>query len=76
MVPRPRFAMSGLTKLMDPGPEIAPGIHPSALSIRSAEIGQGAAIGPFVVIGARAAIGDNARIASHTSIAEDAHDWR
>lgn len=73
VVPRPRFAMSGLTKLMDPGPEIAPGIHPSAIVDPSAEIGQGAAIGPFVVIGARAAIGDNARIASHTSIAEDAH---
>lgn len=72
VVPRPRFAMSGLTKLMDPGPEIAPGIHPSAVVDPTASIGQGAAIGPFVVIGARVTIGDNARIASHTSIAEDA----
>ena len=27
VVPRPRYAMSGVTRLMDPGPEIAPGIH-------------------------------------------------
>ncbi len=71
VVPRPRYAMSGLTQLMDPGPEIAPGIHPSAVIDPTAEIGEGAAIGPFVVIGARVAIGPNARIASHVSIGED-----
>jgi UDP-3-O-[3-hydroxymyristoyl] glucosamine N-acyltransferase len=71
VVPRPRYAMSGLTRLMDPGPEIAPGIHPSAVIDPSAEIGEGAAIGPFVVIGARVRIGRNARIANHASIAED-----
>lgn len=72
VVPRPRYAMSGLTKLMDPGPEIAPGIHPSAVVDPSAEIGAEAAIGPFVVIGRGAKIGARARIASHVSIAEDA----
>ena len=72
VVPRPRYAMSGLTALLDPGPDIAPGIHPSAIIDPSAEIGQGAAIGPLVVIGARAKIGANARIASHVSIAEGA----
>ncbi len=71
-VPRPRYAMSGLTQLMDPGPEIAPGIHPTAVIDPSAEIGQGAAIGPLVVIGPRARIGAGARIAAHVSIAEDA----
>ncbi|NNJ67296.1 MAG: UDP-3-O-(3-hydroxymyristoyl)glucosamine N-acyltransferase [Boseongicola sp.] len=70
VVPRPRFAMSGLTALMDPGPEIAPGIHASAVVDPSAEIGDGAAIGPFVVIGAGVRIGRGARIASHVSIAE------
>jgi len=29
-VPRPRYAMSGLTTLMDSGPEIAPGVHAMA----------------------------------------------
>ena len=71
VVPRPRYAMSGLTTLLDPGPEIAPGIHPSAVLDPTAEIGPGAAIGPLVVIGARVRIGANARIASHASIAED-----
>ncbi len=71
IVPRPRYAMSGLTRLMDPGPEIAPDIHPSAVIDPSAEIGANAAIGPFVVIGARVRIGPDARIASHASIAED-----
>lgn len=72
VVPRPRYAMSGLTALMDPGPEIAPGIHPSAVIDPTAELGEGAAIGPLVVIGPRARIGANARIAPHVSIAEDA----
>ena len=71
-VPRPRYAMAGLTRLMDPGPEIAPGIHPSAVIDPTAEIGEGAAIGPFVVIGARAVIGPNARIAAQAIVAEDA----
>jgi UDP-3-O-[3-hydroxymyristoyl] glucosamine N-acyltransferase len=38
----------------------------------SAEIGIGAAIGPFVVVGAGVVIGQGARIASHVSIAEGA----
>jgi len=71
VVPRPRYAMSGLTALMDSGPQIAAGVHPSAVVDASAEIGAGASIGPLVVIGARVKIGAGARIASHVSIAED-----
>ena len=70
--PRGRLAMAGLTRLMDPGPAIAPGVHPLAVVDPSAEIGAGAAIGPFVVIGAGVRIGPGARIASHVSIAEGA----
>jgi UDP-3-O-[3-hydroxymyristoyl] glucosamine N-acyltransferase len=70
--PRGRLAMSGLTRLMDPGPDIAPGIHPTSVIAPTAEIGPDAAIGPFVVIGAGAKIGRGARIASHVSIAEGA----
>jgi UDP-3-O-[3-hydroxymyristoyl] glucosamine N-acyltransferase len=72
IAPRPRYAMAGVTAVMDPGPAIAPGIHPSAVIAHSATVGQGAAIGPFVHIGPGARIGRNARIASHVSIAEDA----
>jgi len=71
VVPRPRYAMSGLTRLLDAGPDISPGIHPSAIVDATASIGDGAAIGPLAVIGARAIVGRNARIASHVSIAED-----
>lgn len=70
--PRSRVAMSGLTRLMDPGPEIAPGIHPMTVIDPTAAIGEGAAIGPFVTIGAGVRIGPRARIAAHASIAEGA----
>ncbi|WP_127900842.1 UDP-3-O-(3-hydroxymyristoyl)glucosamine N-acyltransferase [Solirhodobacter olei] len=72
LVARPRLAMSGLTRILDPGPAITPGVHPSAVIDPSAEIGAGAAIGPFVVIGAGVRIGSGVRIASHVSIAEGA----
>ena len=67
-VPRGRLAMAGLTRLMDPGPDIAPGVHPTAVLDPSAVICDGAAIGPFVVIGAGARIGARARIASHAAV--------
>ncbi|WP_444451518.1 UDP-3-O-(3-hydroxymyristoyl)glucosamine N-acyltransferase [Rhodobacter capsulatus] len=70
-VARPRLAMAGLSKAFDPGPEIAPGIHPTAVIDPTAEIGAGAAIGPFVVIGRGVRIGDGARIAAHACIFED-----
>lgn len=66
--PRPRLVMAGLTRSFDPGPGIAPGVHSTAIIDPTVEIGQGAAIGPFVVIGADVRIGVNARIASHVSI--------
>lgn len=72
IVPRPRYAMSGLTALLDPGPEIAMGIHPSAVVDPTAKIGAGAAIGPLVVVGPRSVIGANARIAAQATIGEEA----
>jgi UDP-3-O-[3-hydroxymyristoyl] glucosamine N-acyltransferase len=72
LAPRPRYVLAGIGRVFERPPEVAPGIHPSAVIDASAEIGPGAAIGPFVVIGARARIGPGARIASHVSIAEDA----
>lgn len=71
LVSRPRLAMAALTRSFDPGPGIAPGIHPSAIIDPTAELPNDAAIGPFVVIGARARIGQGARIASHVSIGAD-----
>ncbi|MCQ0969755.1 UDP-3-O-(3-hydroxymyristoyl)glucosamine N-acyltransferase [Paracoccus sp. TK19116] len=71
IVPRPRLAMAGLSRAFDPGPAIAPGIHPTAIVDPSAIIAEGAAIGPFVVIAADVRIGARARIAPHVSIGKD-----
>jgi UDP-3-O-[3-hydroxymyristoyl] glucosamine N-acyltransferase len=68
VAPRPRYAMAGVTAAMDPGPDLPPGVHPSAVIDDSAEIGADAAIGPFAVIGAGVRIGARARVASHVSI--------
>jgi UDP-3-O-[3-hydroxymyristoyl] glucosamine N-acyltransferase len=70
--PRGRLAMAGLSKLLDGGPQIAPGIHAMTVIDDTAKIGAGAAIGPFVTIGADVVIGERARIASHVSIAHGA----
>ncbi len=66
--PRARYAMSGITRALDPGPAISPGIHPTAVVDPSARIGEGAAIGPFVVIGAGVRLGPRARIAAHVTL--------
>ncbi len=70
LVPRPRLAMAGITRALDPGPAIAPGIHPAAIVDPSARIGAGAAIGPLTVIGAGVTIGPGARIGSHVGIGD------
>ncbi len=70
--PRGRLAMAGLTALMDPGPDLRPGLHPMAIVDPLAVLGAGVAVGPFVTIGAGVVIGPGARIASHVSIAEGA----
>lgn len=54
---RPRYAMSGLTKLMDLGQGFAEGIHDSAIIDPTAEIGENVSIGPLTVIAAGAKIG-------------------
>ena len=70
-VPRPRYAMAGVTGAFSVEPELEPGISKLALVHPDAVLGENVRIGPFVAIGARARIGDNARILSHVSIAED-----
>ena len=54
---RPRFAMSGLTQMMDAGQGFGAGIHPSAVIDPTATIGEGVSIGPLTVISAGACIG-------------------
>ena len=55
--PRPRFAMSGLSAMMDAGQGYEAGIHPSAVISPEAEIGEGVSIGPLCVISKGAKIG-------------------
>ena len=54
---RPRFALSGLTALADPGQGFGAGIHPSAIIDPTATIGDGVTIAAGAVIGAEARIG-------------------
>ncbi|MEM6939180.1 MAG: UDP-3-O-(3-hydroxymyristoyl)glucosamine N-acyltransferase [Pseudomonadota bacterium] len=68
---RPRFAMSGLTRLLDPGQGFAPGIHPSAILDPTATLAQDVAIGPLSIISAGAQIGRGAVIGPHCFIGAD-----
>lgn len=72
LAPRARYLLAGVNRVFDRPPELAPGIHPSAVIDPTAEVPDDARIGPFVLVGARARIGAGARIFSHVSIAEDA----
>jgi UDP-3-O-[3-hydroxymyristoyl] glucosamine N-acyltransferase len=68
LVPRPRVAMAGITRLFDAGADWPAGVHPMAVVDASAGLGEGTSVGPFAVIGAGAVIGPRARIASHVTI--------
>ncbi|TFL18187.1 UDP-3-O-(3-hydroxymyristoyl)glucosamine N-acyltransferase [Jannaschia formosa] len=71
-VPRARLAMAGITRALDPGPELAAGIHPSAVVDPTAEVGADVAIGPLAVIGPRARIGAGTRLMAHVSVGAEA----
>ena len=70
--PRARYVLAGVGRVFERVPEIALGIHATAVIDPTATLGDGAAVGAFVVVGARVRVGARARIFSHTSIAEDA----
>jgi UDP-3-O-[3-hydroxymyristoyl] glucosamine N-acyltransferase len=72
LAPRARFAMSGLSKLFDPGQGYAQGIHPSAIIHPDAEIGENITIGAMSVVEAGASIGANSVIGPQCYIGTDA----
>lgn len=72
LVGRPRLAMSGLSRIFDPGLRIPAGIHPTAVIDPTASIGEGASIGAFCVIGPGARIGPRSTLADHVSIGAEA----
>ena len=67
-VPRARLAMAGITRALDPGPDMTAGIHPTVIVGRDAEIADGVSIGPYCVIGAGVRIGRDTRIAAHVTL--------
>ncbi len=69
---RPRFAMSGLTKMMDQGQGFEAGIHPSAIIDPTAKLGKDVSVGPFTVIAAGVKIGAGSMIGPQCHIGKDA----
>lgn len=59
--PRTAFARA-VSRLLHPAQEVEPGIHPSAVIDRGAEIGEDVSIRPYAVIGAGSRIGARTRI--------------
>lgn len=73
---RPRVAMAGITRVFQHDDAPAPGIDANSAIHPSAEIGEGAAIGPFCIIGAGARIGANAQICGQVTIGANARIGR
>ncbi|MBZ8119410.1 UDP-3-O-(3-hydroxymyristoyl)glucosamine N-acyltransferase [Roseovarius sp. LXJ103] len=72
IAPRPRYAMSHLTAMMDIGEGWGDGVHPTAVIHPEAKLAAGVHIGPLSVIGAGAEIGAGCRIGPQVSIGADA----
>ncbi len=72
IAPRPRFALAGLSSIMDLGQGYAPGVHSSALVDPTAEVAADASIGPFSVIAAGAKIGAGCVIGPQCHIGQNA----
>ena len=53
----PRYALSGVTRMLDKGQGFKPGIHPTAVIDSDAVIGDDVSVGPLAVISAGARIG-------------------
>ncbi|MFN3209591.1 MAG: UDP-3-O-(3-hydroxymyristoyl)glucosamine N-acyltransferase [Roseovarius sp.] len=72
VAPRPRYVMSGLTTLFDPGQGWDEGIHPSAVIHETAQLGEGVSVGPLAVICAGARIGAHSVIGPQSFVGTDA----
>ena len=71
LAPRPRYAMSGLTEMMDPGQGWGVGIHPSAIVSPEAELGTDVNVGPLSIIEAGAKIGAGTTIGPQCYVGAD-----
>lgn len=68
LAPRPRFALSGLSALMDPGQGYPTGIHPTAIVEDGVKLGADVTIGPWTYVGAGSRIGDGAVLGPHVHV--------
>jgi UDP-3-O-[3-hydroxymyristoyl] glucosamine N-acyltransferase len=79
IAPRPRYAMAGLTRMLDAGQGFEAGIHPTAFVDPEAKLGEGVSIGPLAVIskgariGARSIIGAQCFVGWNATIGPDAY---
>lgn len=72
LAPRPRYAMSGLSAMMDRGAGQAPGIHPTAVIDPAAVLGDAVSVGPFSVVGPGAEIGPGSVLDAHVFVGRGA----
>ena len=72
VVQRPRLALSGVTRLLDPGLELSPGVHASAVVEDGTTLPTDVAIGAHAVISANVQIGAGTQIAPGVTIGRDA----
>jgi UDP-3-O-[3-hydroxymyristoyl] glucosamine N-acyltransferase len=73
-VPDPNEAFARVTNwLVPPLPELAPGVHPSAVVDVTARLGDGVRIGPNAVVEAGAVIGSNSHLHAGVYVGPDAH---
>lgn len=68
---RPRYAMSGLTRVLDRGQGFMPGIHVSAIIDDTATVAPDVSIGPLAIVSAGAKIGAGSVIGPHCFIGTD-----
>ncbi len=68
---RPRFAMSGMTAMLDAGQGFGAGVHPSAIIDPSAQLAADVSVGPLAIISAGARIGAGSVIGPHCFIGVD-----
>jgi UDP-3-O-[3-hydroxymyristoyl] glucosamine N-acyltransferase len=72
VAPRPRYAMAGLTAMMDPGQGFGDGIHPSAIVDPTAELAAGVSVGALSVVSAGARIEAGTVVGPQCFIGRDA----
>ncbi|ETX14391.1 UDP-3-O-(3-hydroxymyristoyl) glucosamine N-acyltransferase [Roseivivax halodurans JCM 10272] len=71
LAPRPRYALSALSAMMDPGQGYTAGIHPMSSIDETAKLGRNVSVGPFSVIGPGVVIGDDSVIGPQVLVGQD-----